>query len=171
MPREFLEAGRIDAAHGVKGLVKARSWCDSPRVLASLRTVYLNPPAFEAKRILRGAVSGDSVILALEGVVTREQAEALRGAVLYLRRGDLKLPEGSYFRADLLGLRAVDSDTGEDYGAVSEILETGANDVYVLTKEGQTAERLVPAIPEVIEKVDIEGGKIYIRPLKGLFDA
>ena len=77
--------------------------------------------------------------------------------------------EGEYLVQDLLGCRVVDADTGADYGQVYDVRPTGANDVYYL-RDAQGRERLVPAIPQVVLELDIDGGVITIRPLEGLFD-
>jgi 16S rRNA processing protein RimM len=89
--------------------------------------------------------------------------------VLYLDRNDLPLSPGEFFIQDLLGARVADADSGEEYGTLSDVSKTGANDVYhVLFPDGK--ERLVPVIPQVVVETDPEAGIIKIRPLKGLFD-
>ena len=98
-----------------------------------------------------------------------EQAAALRGQMLYLDRGDLKLEKGQYFICDLIGLTVVDDDTGEVYGECTDVSHTGSNDVYHMrTADGK--EVLMPAIPSVIRKIDVDGGEIRIFPMLGLFD-
>jgi 16S rRNA processing protein RimM len=93
---------------------------------------------------------------------------ALRGKVLYIDRNDAP-DDGGEFIQDLIGLEALDADSGRSWGFVADVLPTGANDVYLL-KEPSGKERLIPVIPEVVLKTDIDGGFIKIRPLKGLFD-
>jgi 16S rRNA processing protein RimM len=88
--------------------------------------------------------------------------------VLYLDRRDVKLPKGQYFIRDLIGLTVVDADTGEEYGKLTDVSATGANDVYHLDYHGR--EVLIPVIPPVVIEVDIDGGVVRIRPLEGLFD-
>ena len=108
------------------------------------------------------------VLLKLEGVDTPEAAQALRGRVLWLDREEDTLEEGQYYIQDLIGLSVEDADTGERYGILRDVTETGANDVYhVAFPDGRV--QLVPAIPQVIAKIDIDGGKMLIRPLEGLF--
>ena len=109
------------------------------------------------------------VILRLEGVTTPEQAERLRGQILYMHRDDVELEEGVYFIQDLIGLSVLDADSGEVYGELTDVLQTGANDVYEVTGTERTI--LIPAIPDVIIETNLEAGTMRIRPLEGLLDA
>ena len=88
--------------------------------------------------------------------------------MLYIDRNDIKLPKGHYFIADLIGCNVFDADNNEALGVITEVSETGANDVWHILKDGK--EYLVPAIPPVIVKVDTENDTVIIRPLKGIFD-
>ena len=89
--------------------------------------------------------------------------------MLYLDREDAELPEDTWFIADIIGLPVYDAESGALYGRVTEILQNGPADVYCLkTSEGR--ELMFPAIPQVLKKVDIDGERIEIVPLKGLFD-
>ena len=83
-------------------------------------------------------------------------------------RGDVQLPEGSFFVQDLVGLTVRDADTGECYGTLCEVSQTGANDVYHIEKEGRIT--LIPAIKEVVLTIDLAAGEMRIRPLEGLFE-
>jgi len=102
-------------------------------------------------------------------VDTVEQAQALRNSILYMDRNDVELEEGTYFIQDLIGLKVSDADTGADYGKIADVLQTGANDVYLL-RDDSGKERLVPVIPDVVTEIEPEQGYVKIRPLKGLFD-
>ena len=93
--------------------------------------------------------------------------EKYRKKSLYVTRENaVKLKKNEYFIADLIGLQA-ESDEGEDLGELSDVLQTGANDVYVLSKEG-TDDLLLPAIKECVKEVDLENGKIIVHLLPGL---
>lgn len=167
MKKRFLECGKIVATHGLRGEVKVLPWCDGPETLVPIKTFYLdggNTP----KRAERCRIQKNMVLLKLEGVDTPEAAQALRGRVLWLDREEDTLEEGQYYIQDLIGLSVEDADTGERYGTLQDVTETGANDVYhVAFPDGRV--QLVPAIPQVIAKIDIDGGKMLIRPLEGLF--
>lgn len=126
--KAYLEAGQVVGTHGVRGELRVQPWCDSPGVLAGLRTLYWQEGGDPVP--VRSRVHKNVVLMKVEGVDTVQDAAALRGRVLYLDRRDLKLPEGHYFIQDLIGLKVVDADTGEEYGVLSQVSPTGANDVY-----------------------------------------
>ena len=88
--------------------------------------------------------------------------------MLYIDRADIRLEEGRHFIQDLIGCSVTDADTGETLGTLTDVSETGANDVWHVKREGR--EYLVPAIPDVIVKVDVDKEEIVLRPLKGIFD-
>lgn len=85
-----------------------------------------------------------------------------------MHRDDLELDDDTYFIQDLMGLEVRDADTAEVYGEITDVMQTGANDVYVI--KGKDREYLVPAIADVIVSTDVDGGVMTIRPLDGLFD-
>lgn len=168
--KAFLETGRIVTTHGIHGEVKVEPWCDTPAMLAALERVYLDEQGQQELKVEQGAVYKRMVLLKLAGYDTIEQAQTLRGQVLFLNREDLDLPDGSYFVQDLLGCRVVDADRPAlSYGRLVQVTQTGANDVYLLRDE-TGRERLVPAIPDVVIEIDLDQEQIKIRPLKGLFD-
>ena len=80
-----------------------------------------------------------------------------------------RVPKDRYFVQDMLGLTVLDADTGRRYGLLTEVMPTGANDVYQVTGDDKV-NYLVPAIPDVIVDVDIDGGIMKIRPMRGIFD-
>ena len=108
------------------------------------------------------------VIAKLEGINTVEDAEKLRNKILYMHRDDLELDEDTYFIQDLIGMEVKDADTGFMYGKIADVMQTGANDVYVI--KGEEKEYLVPAIADVVVSTDIDGNIMTIRPLEGLFE-
>lgn len=107
-------------------------------------------------------------ILKLNGINSRNDVELLRGELLEAADNDVQRDDDeSYFVHELIGLRVVTAG-GEELGRITEVLQTGANDVYVVT--GERGEILVPAIAEVIEAIDVSGGVVSITPLPGLLD-
>jgi 16S rRNA processing protein RimM len=108
------------------------------------------------------------VIAKIKGVDTPEQAQAMRGKVLYIDRDDADLPEGSYFVADLIGLEVRD-EAGRVFGVITDVLQTGANDVYEIKNDNGKL-YYIPAIPSVVLLTDIQGGIMTIYPMEGLFD-
>lgn len=165
---KFLECGKIVTTHGIMGELKVQPWCDSPDDLLGVTRFYFDKGAsfLEVEKV---RTHKNMSIVKLAGIDSVEAAQALRGKVLFADRTDLPIEEGEYFIADLLGLRVLDADTGEQYGTLCDVTETGANDVYhVAFPDGNV--RLVPVIPQVIIETDITAGVIKIRPLKGLFE-
>ncbi len=105
----------------------------------------------------------------LSGIGDRTVVERLRGELLEAADNDvLRDDDESYFVHELVGLRVVVTATGEELGTVADVLQTGANDVYVVN--GPRGEVLVPAIAGVIDAIDVSGGQISITPLPGLLD-
>ncbi|MBR3630768.1 MAG: 16S rRNA processing protein RimM [Oscillospiraceae bacterium] len=168
--KRFLEIGKITNVHGLHGEVKVYPWCDDAAFLCSFDTLYTDKDGLHPVEILRARVQQNMVILQLAGCGTREQAEAMRGTVLYMDRDDVELEEGTYFIQDLIGLRVVDADTGREWGVIRDVMQTGANDVYSIYNAQEKKEYLAPAIPEVVLQTDLAAGVMTIRPLKGLFD-
>lgn len=167
MKKEYLEAGKIVTTHGIRGEVKIMPYTDSPDLLAEFDRLFIGKNKDELI-ITRSRVFKNTVIAKIEGVDTPEEAEKFRNKILYMHRDDLELDDDTYFIQDLIGLEVRDADTDEIYGTITDVLETGANDVYVI--KGEKREYLVPAIADVVVSTDIDGNLMTIRPLDGLFD-
>lgn len=166
--KQYLEAGQIVSTHGIKGELKVMPWCDSPEFLCKLKTLYFGEGTQPVK-VLRARVQKNMVLMTLEGVETVEQGDQLRNKILYLNRDDVKLPKGVYFQQDLIGLAVLDADTGAVYGKLTDIIETGANDVYEITGE-DGKKYLFPAVNSMIAERNPEEGFVKVRPIKGIFD-
>ena len=165
--REYLEAGQIVGTHGVRGEMRVQPWCDSPEVFARLRTLYMDDAGKQPAKV-RSRAHKQMALMLMDGIDTVEAAAALRGRVLWLHRRDLKLPADTHFVQDLIGCHVTDADTGEDYGVLTDVSNTGANDIYHLDHHGR--EVLIPAIPDIVVKVDPKQDLVVIHPMKGLFD-
>lgn len=165
--KKFLEIGKIVAVQGLKGEVRVDYWCDSPDFFCEFDKLYFNKGKEEVI-IERARPHKNIVIAKIEGIDTVEEAEKLRNKILYMDREDVVLPEGSYFVQDLIGLSVIDNETGELYGTLDSVSNTGANDVYTIKKDDK--EYLIPAIPDVVIKTDLDNEKMYIHKLDGLFE-
>ena len=169
MKQPYLECGRITATHGVKGAVKIEPWCDSPRVLASLPSVYFREAdgTFSEQKIKNPSVSGDRVIAYVGNSASMDDAILQKGKTVYARREDVPLSDGKVFLADLIGLPVIDVDTGRQYGILSEIRPSPAADLYAVdTGRGEV---LLPDVPEFIKERDAERG-VFVRVIPGFFD-
>ncbi|MBR3421990.1 MAG: 16S rRNA processing protein RimM [Ruminococcus sp.] len=167
MKKEFLEAGKIVTTHGIRGEVKIMPYTDTPELLAEFDRLFMGRNKDEVT-IVRSRVFKNMVIAKIEGVDTPEDAEKLRNKLLYMHRDDLELGEDTYFIQDLIGMEVRDADSDELYGVIDDVMQTGANDVYVVKSADK--ELLVPAIADVVISTDIDGNVMTIRPLDGLFD-
>lgn len=169
MLKKYLEVGQIVSTHGIKGEVRLNPWSDSPDFLNNFKYLYFSPDEKSKVRLLASRSHGNISILKLEGIDSVEQAAALRNQILFMNRADVLLPEGSYFVQDLVGCYVFDADNGREYGTLSEVSVTGANDVWHI-KSTDAKEYLIPVIPDVVILVDVENRRVEIRPLKGIFD-
>ena len=167
MKKEYLEAGKIVTTHGIRGEVKIMPYTDTPDLLAEFDRLFIGKNKDELI-ITRSRVFKNTVIAKIEGVDTPEAAEKLRNKMLYMHRDDLELDDDTYFIQDLIGREVRDADTDKVYGKIADVLETGANDVYVI--KGEDREYLIPAIADVVVSTDIDNNLMTIRPLEGLFD-
>lgn len=165
--KKFLEAGKIVSVFGIKGEVKVQPWCDTPDFLCGFDTLYYKSGT--PVEVERSRTAKNIVVMKIKGIDTVEEAQKLRNRILYIDRNDVQLDKGCYFIQDLIGLTVTDSATGEEYGKLVDVGETGANDIYGIEfSDGKI--RYIPAIPQVIDETDIEGGVMKITPLDGLFD-
>lgn len=165
MKKEYLEAGKIVNTHGIRGEVKIMPYTDVPELLCEFDRLFLNKQEIF---IERSRVAKNMVIAKFEGVDTPEQAEKLRNKILYMHRDDLELDDDTYFIQDLIGIEVKDVETGVIYGKIVDVMQTGANDVYVI--KGTDREYLIPAIADVVISTDIDNNVMTIKVLDGLFD-
>ncbi len=165
--KKFLEIGKIVSTHGVKGEVKVQPWCDYPEFFLDVDTFYDKNGSEVDIASLR--VHKNMIVMKINGINNPQEAVSVRNKVLFINRDDYELPEGSYFVQDLIGLTVKNTATGQVYGEIVDVTETGANDIYhVKSKEGKMC--YIPAIPQVVDETNVEGGFMNITPLKGLID-
>ncbi len=169
LPDAFVEAGRIIRPHGVRGHVMIASEAHYFGQLQPGTVLFLNPGEMQMQVTLRSIRAHQGrFLVALDDFSSREQAETLRNMHVFLDSTELpELKEGEYFYWQLIGLKVQDVE-GHEFGTVKDILETGANDVYIL-EDSAGHEKLVPAIRDVVSEIDLEKGVITINPLPGLF--
>ena len=168
MKKQFLETGKIVGTHGIKGMTRVQVWADDGEFLKQFKYIYTDSEGKGKLAISKVQPHGTVTLIAFKGIDTIEQAEKLRNTVIYINRDDVKLPEGRYFITDLIGCKVFDAHTDNLLGIITDVSETGANDVWHITKDGK--EYLVPIIDEVLVNVDIENENVIISPMKGIFD-
>lgn len=170
MIKEFLEVGQIVGTHGVRGEMRLNPWADGPEFVKQFKTFYYDNSGAKSVKVISARPHGNVAIVKLDGIDTVEKASAMRNKVLYIRRADAKIKEGSYFISELIGCDVFDAEDGNIcYGVLSDVSETGANDVWHIKAE-DGKEYLIPSIPDVVIDTDVANNRIVIRPLKGIFD-
>jgi len=159
----FVAVGRVRGVHGVRGELKVEPLTDAPDRFQPGATVHVGG----APRMVRSArVHRDVILVVLRGIDTPERAGALRGTLLEVPEGELpQLEEGRFYRHQIVGLQVFDVEANA-LGRIEQVLETGANDVYVTRSE--EGELLIPAIDSVIKQVDVAAGRIVVELLPGL---
>lgn len=163
----LLEVGQIVNTYGIKGFVKVVPLVDNNNQFKDFKVLYIQEnKKLQELHIEEVKFSKNLVLLKFKGIDTIEQAEKFRNIYLKAKRSDIKLEKGAHFIVDLIGLE-VYTEEGELLGRLKEILQPGANDVYIVEDESKR-EILLPAIPDVIKKIDIEGNKMIVKLLKGL---
>lgn len=164
-PPALLELGYVSRAHGIRGEIAIRTYDPASDALDTVDRLRVRPRAGQERDVLLESVrpTPKENIVALEGVETREEAEALVGAAVFVYREDLEPPaEGEYFQGDLVGLTALD-EAGQELGKVVEIWNTGEVPNLVIRGPGKP-ELIVPFADEFVPTVDMPGGKLVIRP-------
>jgi 16S rRNA processing protein RimM len=153
--------GRISGVHGVRGWIKVYSFTSPRRRILDYSPWHVETAAGGRQfRVEEGRMQGKGVVARLEGITDRDQAGALVDAEIALERTQLPaLPDGEYYWIDLIGLEVV-TVSGQPLGAVTDLMETGANDVLVVRGE---RERLIPFLPDrVVQAVDRGAGRITV---------
>ena len=164
----FLVIGKVRRPHGVSGEVLVEVYTDFPERLQPKRVVYAGKDHIPLTITFQRS-HHDGILLTFDGFATPESVGRFRNQILYLVADDAKkLPDGEYYHHELLGLTVMD-ETGESLGKVTEIIETGANDVYVVSN-GTSHEILLPAIAEVILEVDLKAKLMKVHLLPGLVE-
>ncbi len=157
----FLAVGFLRRPHGVEGEILMEVLTDFPERLRSGRTVYVGED-HQPMRIAHKRSQDQALLITFPGIDTPEAAGNLRNKRVYIKADNLpELPEGEYYHHQLLGMKVID-ENGLEIGPLTEIIETGANDVYVATSiEGK--EILFPAIESVILSVDLERNEMRVK--------
>lgn len=167
MSKKMIETGKIVNIHGIRGEIKIQPWADDPAVFETFDELEIKGKLYP---IEQARVHKNMVLVKLKGVDTVEQAELLRNKVVSVDRDCFDLPEGFYFIEDLIGLSVINADDGTVYGKLTDVMQTGANDVYEVTAEGGK-QYYIPAIKDCVISTDLTEQRMSIRPLEGLFDA
>lgn len=168
IPDGHLAIGLITGAHGLRGELKVELHTDFPERFTPGLQVLLGEELSPAT-IAQVRPHQQQLLLVLDGVTSREDADELRGLWIFVPDDQaVELDEGDYFVHDIIGLTVI-TDDGRTLGKVTDVLFTGANEVYVVRGE-EDKEILLPAIADVIQSVDVPGGRLVVTLLPGLLD-
>lgn len=166
---DLFRVGVIANTHGIKGEVKVFPTTGDPERYNYLKEVLLDtgkekiPLEVSSVRFFKNLV-----IVKFKGIDNINDIEKYKGCDLYVTRENaIPLEEGEYYYADILDANVVTED-GKDFGILKDILETGANNVFVVEHDGK--EVLLPDIPDCVKSVDAEEGIIVVHIMKGLLD-
>ena len=159
--QRLIEAGRIVNTHGIAGEVKIEVWLDSPEFMKRFKRLFIGEREIkiESARIHKGFV-----IAKLAGADDINAAMPYKGKTVHIAREDARLPEGGYFLQDIIGARVVSED-GAELGTLTDIIESPAHNIYVVTGE---REHLIPAVPEFIRHTDADEGIVTVHLIEGL---
>ena len=167
---DLIPLGRVVGTHGIRGELRVLSYSGEFTTLKALRRLLLRGERGDVMDVALAGVRlhGGKALIRLNGYDDINTVESLVGRELVVYRHQLPEPdEGEYYWHDLLGLRVI-SETGEEFGTLVDIIETGSNDVYVVADGNR--EYLFPALEEVVREIDLAGRTMTVSPLEGLLD-
>ena len=165
---QYLELGKVNNTHGLKGEVKFELWCDGIDYIKQLKKVYLDNEGKQSLTLVGARPQKHIAILKFREIQSVEEAEQLKNKILYCNRDDATIDEDAYYLADVIGCFVIDADSGKTYGKIVDVMNYGSCDIYDV--KTATQHTLVPAIPDIIDQIDTDNGEVRIRPMKGLFD-
>jgi 16S rRNA processing protein RimM len=167
-PEDFRAIGKVIVAHGLQGTLKVDSWSDFDERFDALEWVFLQVEGNEPVKfkVVDVRFSTRHVLLKLDGLTKREQAEQFKNAELLVPESERwPLPPNRYYISELIGLHAIGSDETE-LGSVTDIITSGAQDLLVV--DGPHGELLIPIVDEWVSEVDVVAGKVHIINWQGL---
>ena len=155
--------------HGVRGALKIESWCDSAKILAAQKRVFLaeKDGSYKEAEVKTASSGAGAVIMTISGIEDRDTATAMKGAIIYLHRDDIPVARGQMLLADMIGLAVVDANSGRCYGTIKEVTEVPRGLLYTIdTPNGDV---YYPSGKEFIKKIDADVGML-ITPIPGFFE-
>ncbi len=166
---EYLAVGKVVNTHGVKGELKVMPITSDISRFDYLLFVSVNHDGiYKEYRVLNCRIHKDFVLITLKGVDSMDEAEKFKGQELLVHRKHAKpLEDDEFFICDIIGIEVYEDDNL--LGILTDVLETGSNDVYIITDKNKK-ELLLPALKSVVENVDIEGRRMQVRIPEGLID-
>jgi 16S rRNA processing protein RimM len=170
---ELIAVGKITNTHGVKGYVKVFPLTDNLERFYQLNKVMLvlgDHRREEAIDQVKLNIHKNAAYILFKGISDISGAGSLKNSLIMIPKSQLvSLPENTYYHFQIIGLQ-VYLQQGDYLGQIMQILETGANDVYMLEKETGSKPILIPALKSIVKEIDLEQGKMIVDPPPGLLD-
>jgi 16S rRNA processing protein RimM len=161
---ELFDIGWIFNAHGLKGEVKIFPITDNSGIFKSQEYLIISGTRYDVEQV---RVDREEVVVKLNGIDDRDSALKLKGSYASVTRENASpLEEGSYYMTDIIGCRVYEDNVL--IGVISDIIRTGSNDVYHIVENGRDI--LIPAIRDVVKKIDIKSKRIEVKLMKGILE-
>ena len=168
---KYLECAAVSGTHGVAGMIKLKSFADSPEALAAVKTLYTKEKDGTLKewKVERAFVHKGAVVVKLEGLDDMNRAIAMKGTAFFADRDSFTLGEGDFFVADVIGLPVVDEESGERIGTLADLITDRVQHLYVVKKD-DGSEFMIPGVGEFIKKqiTEGDGAGVYVRLIEGM---
>ena len=173
MPEKYYQVGKIVNTHGIRGEVRVIATTDftEDRFKKGTRLTVEMPNGLTDVTVSAMRQHKQFYLLQFEGYPNINDVEPFKGHNLKIAASqrDNELDDGEYYYDDIIGLEVVEEADGTSYGKVSEILNPGPNDVWVIKKRGRQ-DLLLPFLKSVIKQIDLEAGKAYVEVPEGLIE-
>ena len=164
---DFVQVGYLHKAHGLKGEMVMSIKTDFPERIQKGAVVYLCEGVYDAHKVTSIRLHNRGRLISFEGFNEREQLDVLRNAAVFVHKDDIpELEDGELYLHQIIGLDVI-TDDGEELGKIVDIIETGANNMFVVRNNSEK-EVLIPDIDDVVLEVDIGSEKVLVHLLDGL---
>ena len=169
MKKQFLDSGKIVGTHGIKGEVRIDPWCDSPEFLCAFKKLWLDENGTEFIEVKSRPQQKYRSCKKSRALTQSRQPKNTEARLCISTVTTSILQRAFTFVQDLIGLEVKDAGNGRVYGKISDVLRTGANDVYEI-KDADGKTYLAPVIDDVVKEINVNDGYVLIVPMKGIFD-
>ncbi len=167
--KKYLKVGKIVGTRGIAGEVKVKHYCDTAEAFCDIENFYFSPEKVNRLNIITKRIFKNLILIKIDKINAICDAEKLVGNDVYAFKDDITLPDGRYFVDDILGMDVIDSNNGISYGKIYDIMQNGAHDVYCI-RDTLCNEYFLPAVNEMIDRIDTQKNIVFVRPVKGIFN-
>lgn len=166
---DYIQVGKIVNTHGIKGELKAIPLTDNAKRFDELETIYIGEDKAKVK-IEKVWYKNQFIMLKIQGYNDINEVLQFKDKYIYIDEEDkIILPEGAYFIFDIIGCKVIDVNDNE-IGYVIDVMTEHSNDIYVVNDVVKNKEYLIPAVKQIVKKIDIVNKKIVIEPIEGLIE-